>query len=238
MKIAPKLVELAAAEVGTEEVDARHLYCIYAHKMTDSGEIFYVGRAKKDRRGGFGRAKSTSNRSCFWRSVVAKHGFFHEILSYHDTMDSANREETRLIALFGKRICGGILCNLADGGEGNSGAPRTETWRQKMRDKALGRKLSEAHKEKLRIARRGSTLSMSHRKAISEASKRLKNFRLCDPDVRSKAQANRKMVKTRPRSREHQDKINASLRGQTRSAQSRMKMSLAAKNRCQNYQKL
>jgi hypothetical protein len=208
------------------------------HKTADTGSIFYIGRAAKSSRSGkFDRAHSISHRSKYWKRIANNHGFSVCILSTFENKEEADNEEKRLIALHGKRINGGVLCNLADGGQGNYGAPRTDEWVSKISIAHKGKKLSDEHKAKLSAARTGKRLSESHKKAISEASKRLKNFRLNDPDVRKKSIESRLKVKTKPRSKEHQDKINLANKGSKRSLESREKMSIAAKNRWRNYQK-
>ena len=207
-------------------------HCVYIHETADTNSVFYVGRAAKSiRRGVFERPFSTRQRSSFWMAIVAKHGVKVSIVSTFETKEEADIEERRLISFYGKRCNGGILCNLADGGQGNAGSPRTVEWREKMSYSHKGKKLTDDHKEKLSLARKGVALTDSHKKAISESSKKLKNFRLNDPDIKEKSRIARAKVKRKPRTREHQDKINAANKGSKRSLESRIKMSLAAQKR-------
>lgn len=233
MKLSEALVQIAAKEIGVTEVNGTNCdYCVYIHKTKDTNTTFYVGRAKRDpRKKQFVRPYTISHRNKFWNAIAQKHGFKVEIVSYFNSLAEANLEERRLISLYGKRVMGGLLCNLADGGEGNSGCQRTDEWKENQRKSAIGRKLSLEHRAKLSDAHRGRKLSESHKKAIGAASKLHKNFRLSDPDILKKAQAARKLVKTKPRSREHQDKINAANRGRKRSLEARIKMSFSAKNK-------
>lgn len=153
------------------------------------GRVFYVGKAKREgRKGVFSRPYSQRHRNKFWEAVAKKHGWRVEIVGVFDKDSDANTEERRLIAFYGKRTMGGLLCNLADGGEGNAGSLRTAEWREKIRSAHLGKRLTAEHRQKLSKARAGRKLSESHKRAIGAASKRLKNFRLNDPDVRAKAQ--------------------------------------------------
>jgi len=207
-------------------------HCVYIHKTSDTCSIFYVGRAVKSiRRGRFERAFSTKQRSAFWKAIVEKHGFIVSIVSTFETKEEADNEERRLISFYGKRCDGGILCNLADGGQGNVGSPRTIEWRQKISSSHKGKKLTDEHKAKLSLAHKGVALTDSHKQAIGESSKKLKNFKLNDPDVKEKSRLARSKVKRKPRTREHQDKINAANKGSKRSLESRLKMSLAAQKK-------
>lgn len=205
-------------------------HCVYVHKTEDTSEVFYVGRAALSKGKHFSRAYSTKKRNKFWNAIVRKHGFSVSIASLHSTKQEADDEERRLIEYYGKRIDGGRLCNLADGGQGNFGAPRTDEWKKKISESHKGKKLSEEHKQKLRDAKR-PRLSEEHKKKISTAAKRLVGFRLNDPEIRKLSQEARKKVKTKPRTPEHQEKINSALRGREVSFESRLKMSISAKNR-------
>lgn len=227
------MLELARKEIGVTEInEAKARHCVYIHKAADSGVVFYVGRAMKNiRKNKFERPYAHRNRNKFWKAVAVKHGFRVEILAFFNTAEEADDEEKRLIAFYGKRMLGGLLCNLADGGQGNRGCPKTEEWKKRMSAKARGRKLTEEHREKLSKARVGMKLSPEHKAAIAKKAKQLKNFRLNDPDVKLKAIEARKQVKTKPRTPEHQEKINLANRGSKRTVESRLKMSLAAKQR-------
>ncbi len=86
------------------------------------------------------------------------------------TEEQAFKHEIYMIAVFGRKDLGtGILINRTDGGEGSSGAIRSEETKKKM---------SEAHKDpseetrrKLSDAGKGKTASEETRKRMSEASK-------------------------------------------------------------------
>ena len=208
----------------------RSLFCIYSHSKKGTGEVFYIGRAKfVPLRGRFERAYSPRNRNVFWKNVAFKYGYDVEILKTFDNIQDADEEERRLIALYGKKADGGLLCNLADGGEGNAGAPKPPSWKEKMSLLMKGRKLSKEHIDKLKKAHTGRKLSEEHKKAISLSSKKLKNFKLLDPEVVKKAREALSKVKKKPRTKEHQDKINEANRGQKRSLEARKKMSEARK---------
>ncbi len=97
--------------------------------------------------------------------------------------------EKLYILMFGRIDLGtGILRNKSDGGDGASGAIRSEETREKLRQanlgkkrpkevgekisKALfGRKLSEEMKAKLRAGHKGRTCTEEHKRKVSEAKK-------------------------------------------------------------------
>jgi hypothetical protein len=111
---------------------------VYVHRKADTNEIFYVGKGTILTRDRYARAYETRRRSDFWKATVAKHGFTPEIVLEFDDEDLAHRFEIDLIAHYVRRCDGGVLCNLTLGGEGQS-----------------GHAVSEATKEKLRIANGG-----------------------------------------------------------------------------------
>jgi len=72
------------------------------------------------------------------------------------TEEEAFRHEKYMIAVFGRKDLGtGILHNKTNGGEGISGYEFSEETKEKIRQKAIGRKASEKTKKKLSEMRRG-----------------------------------------------------------------------------------
>lgn len=91
---------------------------VYAHKMKDSNDIFYVGIGVNDCNN-FKRASATGDRNKHWKHVVAKHGYTIHILFCQIPKETAMHHETLLIKRFGRRDLGtGQLVNMTDGGEG------------------------------------------------------------------------------------------------------------------------
>lgn len=213
-------------------------HCIYIHRTADTGEIFYVGRAAISARNGkFERPYSASSRSAFWNRIAKKHGFKVEIVKTFNSKLECDIEEKRMIAFYGKREDGGILCNLANGGQGNAGANRSLEWRKKVSLAHKGKTLSKEHRQKLSVSHQGKKLTDEQKAKISEASKRHPNFKLNDPDVRARARITMLSVKRPPRTKAHQEKINLANRGQKRTEEAKLKMSIAAKTRWLNSQK-
>ena len=167
-------------------------YYVYVHKRNDTGEVFYVGK-------GCGRRAFWKNgRNRHWNFVVNKHGYTVEIIKGCLNEEEAFALEKDAIAYYGRKN----LCNYTDGGEGSSGAKRTDEqkqhlknvftgrvfsaetiqkmsiaatirnanpeWKAKRKAKLTGRKHTEAHKEKIRLAGIGRKLDENARKKISE----------------------------------------------------------------------
>jgi hypothetical protein len=151
----------------------------YAHYKADTKEIFYIGK------GSGKRAYDSSQRSKFWKSVVAKHGFSVEILSHWNCEKDAFLHEKFLIETF--KSMGFRLCNMTDGGEGVSGYkmdeetlkrrsaaiwlanqnPESKRKKSESLSRAFkGKKFSEERKRKMSEQRKGKPLSESHRQSL------------------------------------------------------------------------
>ena len=157
-------------------------FYIYVHTKTTDNSIFYVGR-------GVGRrCANVKNRNAHWNNIVAKHGFFAEIIESNLTSDEANEREKFWIKNF--KDSGNKLCNLTDGGGGLAGRSRPEFEKQKisialtgvkkskqMREKMLGNKnsLGNSHsneaKEKMSLALKGKPKNEEHKAKLSQALK-------------------------------------------------------------------
>ena len=96
-------------------------FYVYAHYKPD-GNIFYVGKGYSN------RAWSSKSRNNFWHNTVKKHGEYHVVLLYENLSEKeAFRLEQEEIDFWGRRINGGFLINLTDGGEGKRGYKFTES---------------------------------------------------------------------------------------------------------------
>lgn len=97
-------------------------FYVYGHYTLES-KLFYIGVGKilntktLKLKSKYSRAYHFCNRTRFWRNICNKNGVVVKILNEYSTREDALKEEKRLISFYGKRLKGGILCNLSDGGE-------------------------------------------------------------------------------------------------------------------------
>ena len=87
--------------------DDRRFY-VYIHRRKTDGSIFYVGK------GSGKRALDRHNRSDWWKSIAARHGFDVEFALKGSPQECCFTYEKILIAAIGRDN----LCNMTDGGEG------------------------------------------------------------------------------------------------------------------------
>jgi len=203
----------------------------YAHYKADTKEIFYIGK------GSGRRAYDSSQRSKFWKSVVAKHGFSVEILASWYCEKDAFSHEKFLIETF--RSMGFRLCNMTDGGEGVSGYkmdeqtlkrrsaaiwlanqnPDSKRRKSESISRALkGKKFSEDRKKMMSEQRKGKPLSDAHRlsligKIITESHRKSLSEANARPDVKKKRrEAISKAMKNVVKTDEHRRKLSESAR--------------------------
>jgi hypothetical protein len=90
------------------------------------------------------------------------------------TEDEAFKHEIYMIAMFGRKDLGtGILHNKTDGGEGSSGAIRSQKFKDNLRKLNKNKILSKEHIEKLRIANTGEKNPNYGKKASQETKEKM-----------------------------------------------------------------
>ena len=115
----------------------------YAYLRLD-GTPYYIGKGQRD------RAYSKNHNGIF---VPSKDRIL--FLKKNLTEEEAFKHEIYMIAVFGRKDLGtGILHNKSAGGEGTSNI--SEEVRNKMRNKKIGKSLSESHRKKLSKVRKGN----------------------------------------------------------------------------------
>lgn len=148
------------------------MFYTYAHYTKDTHQLFYIGKGKNR------RAWQTYARNRYWHNKVNKHGFSVVVLAKWKTEKEAFEHEKFLIACFKDS-----LVNLTDGGEGNSGAVRSEESKQKIREILTGRPLTEARKQNIVKSLLGRKLSDEHaeksRKTLEQIREQQKKQVLC-----------------------------------------------------------
>jgi len=120
------------------------MHYVYVHFKTDTLEPFYIGK------GSGRRMTQHSNRSIYWKRIVAKHGYTGDILSRFTTHEEALKYEVEMIAFF--RSEGFKLCNLTDGGDGTVGYKRSDELNERVAAKNRGQKRSEEAIKRISLA--------------------------------------------------------------------------------------
>lgn len=143
--------------------------CVYQHKKPN-GDVFYVGIGNEK------RPYSKLKRNKFWENVVNKHpNYLIEILHTNLNWDEACEIERELIKFYGRKIDGGVLCNITLGGDGSNGLIHTEKTKKILKKKSTGNKncVGFKHNEITRFnmsqSHIGKKIPMEVRKKISES---------------------------------------------------------------------
>ena len=170
----------------------RNEYYVYVHKRKDTNEVFYVGK------GCGRRAFWKNGRNKHWHNVVNKCGYDVEIIKGCLTEEEAFELEKSTISYYGrKNLCNytdggegtsGSKCtdqqkqHLREVFTGRVFSPETikkmsiaatirnanPEWQANRKAKLIGRKHTEEHKEKIRLAGIGRKLDANARKKISD----------------------------------------------------------------------
>lgn len=135
---------------------------------------FYIGKGKKNRyKVSEHMNKSSSNN--FLKNKIRKVGtnnikiqFLHKNISEEESFQF----EIFYIELYGRRDLGtGALCNLTNGGEGNSGYIMSDETKQKLSDLNRGRIVSDETRQKLVAASKGHIVSDETRQKMRDTQK-------------------------------------------------------------------
>ena len=136
-------------------------YYTYAYLREDRTP-YYIGKGKGDRafiknRKGIRPPKDSSRIIFLKQNLTEEEAFKHEVY---------------MIAVLGRKDLGiGILRNKTDGGDGCSGAIRSEGSRRKQSEAMKGKSHSEETRRKQSEAHKGKKQSEEHRRKNSEARK-------------------------------------------------------------------
>jgi hypothetical protein len=135
---------------------------VYLHRRLDTNDVFYVGIGAQSK-----RAYLKIGRNKHWHNIVNKFGYSIEITHDNIIWEEACSIEKYLISFYGRNdLSNGSLCNLTDGGDGVSKVIFTQERKDKIRNKAIGRKLSPEHIEKMRQANKNKIISIETREKL------------------------------------------------------------------------
>ena len=126
-------------------------FYVYLHRKASTGEVFYVGKGRGDRK------YDMQDRSVYWKRIVKKHGRIVEVFKAGLTEIQAFAIESELIKLHGRRDLGkGPLCNMTDGGDGASGQIMSDSAKEKVRLAQIGNTtwLGKSHTEETKAKMR------------------------------------------------------------------------------------
>lgn len=133
---------------------------------------FYIGIGLDTK-----RAYSKTHRNAYWKSIVGKTDYEVEVLFDEIDYEYAKIKEKEFIALYKRKVDGGILCNLTLGGDGVLGIVHSEEAREKMGAPNKGKTISEWQKKRTSEFHKGRKRSEETRKKMSESALGEKNSR-------------------------------------------------------------
>jgi hypothetical protein len=202
-----------------------NVYYTYAY-LRDNGTPYYIGKGKGR------RIHQKNGRPCGKPKDKSKIIFLKKNL----TESEAFKHEIYMIFLYGRKDLGeGILHNKTNGGDGASGAVRSEETKKKMSEANMGennfmygktgkscpnygKPRSEETKKKLRESKLGIPLTEEVKKKMSQSHKGKNNHMYGKTGEKSPNYG-------KPRSQETKDKISKSNLGKTHTQESKEKIS-------------
>ena len=168
-------------------------FYVYVHRKATDGSVFYVGK-------GIGRRYSSrSDRNIYWNRVVNKYGFTSHIVMTFKKEACSFSLERALIKFYGRDK----LCNMTDGGEGQSGA--SQETRNKISKSNMGKVQPKEAIKRTSLFNTGKPLSNDTKRKISLAKTGVK------------------------KSKETKEKMSASRIGKNLSEETKIKMSISKK---------
>jgi hypothetical protein len=129
---------------------------LYRHIRLDKNEPFYIGIGTQKK-----RCYVNCKRNNHWHNITDKTEYRVDIIFDDLTLEEAKEKEKEFISLYGKKLNGGTLVNLTDGGDGCWGYKATEEQLEKRVKRMTennhfkGKKHTPESLEKMRLAKLG-----------------------------------------------------------------------------------
>jgi len=143
-------------------------YYIYEHVRLDTNEVFYVGKGTIKKTNPYGRSQEKSRRSELWKKVIKKTDYEIRVVFEHEDEKIVFLKETELIKLYGRKDLGlGPLVNFTDGGDGTSGAVRSDEFKKKVSNYHKNKKVTDETKLLIKQKRKNQVITEQHRNNIS-----------------------------------------------------------------------
>ncbi len=141
-------------------------YTVYMHKNKINGKV-YIGITKQKVKERWQNGLGYRNCSLFYNSIKKYKwkNFEHIILFTNLTKEEAEQKEIELIKYY-KSNCRKYGYNIENGGHCNI---MSEETKEKIRKKAIGRKMSDDFKEKCRINNTGKKVSQKTKDKMSKS---------------------------------------------------------------------
>lgn len=148
------------------------MYYVYIWIITESKEVFYVGKGKGS------RYKQTYNRNKFFKDMYNSHKCHCEIVASNLNEEDAFKLERETIAYYKEYFPNYRLTNQTEGGEGVSGWNPSDDWRKKQASLSKKRWENPLFRQKMidiRNNKNGVYQSIEFRKKISKLVTGVKN---------------------------------------------------------------
>lgn len=202
------------------------IFYVYEHWRPDRDVCFYVGKGEGRRSGVmYGRNRYHTR----VQEKLARLGMCVEVRLVADGLTEPEAFDLEIERIAFWRGQGIPLANLTAGGEGGSD-PSEET-RELMRQRKLGRKLTDEHRQKIGEASKRSqadpAVKAKQREAMAKA--------FATPEYKAKQSRSQR---EKPRTKEHYEKVAAALRGRKLSPEHREKARRASLGRKQPQEEI
>lgn len=132
---------------------------VYRHIRLDTNQPFYIGIGSDE---SYKRAYYKFNRNYLWNNIVKKTDYCVEIIFENENYEIIKQKEVEFIELYGRKdLNTGTLVNLTGGGQGRLCSTFSEEEKEKRKKRkghmhpCFGKKLTEEHKEKIRLKLKG-----------------------------------------------------------------------------------